>query len=41
MADLTTSLWLVDREMVERRVDIKPLATHKPYLYSELEYLVA
>ena len=36
MAGLTTSLWLVTREMVERGMEIKPLAIHKPFLFSKL-----
>ena len=36
MEHLTASLWLVTREMVEKGEEIKPLATHKPFLLSKL-----
>ena len=35
---VTAALWLVTREMVEAGVEIKPLATHKPFLFSMLSY---
>ena len=33
---LTTSLWLVTREMVEKGEELKPIAIHEPFIFSKL-----
>lgn len=33
---LTTYLWIVTREMVEKGEELKPLAMHEPFLFSKL-----
>ena len=33
---LTAYLWLVTREMIESGVEIKPIAKHEPFIFSEL-----
>lgn len=35
---LSAFLWLVTREMIERGVEIKPLAVHEPFLFSMSTY---
>ena len=33
---LTTYLWLITREMVEKGEELKPIAKHEPFIFSKL-----